>query len=251
MVKIERQGAPTLNKQGEIKNKRYPIGILNANVLKIIALVAMTIDHIGAIIFPGEETLRIIGRLAFPIFAYMIAEGCFYSKHKSRYITEVLVIGLLCQIVYYITSKDMHLNILLTFSVSISIIFLIQKAQKTKNPALWVAVGVIIAAVFILHMIIPIYYRHFPVDFDYGFFGIMLPVGVYLMPGRILKLAMMAAGLIALGIVFPGVQMWGLLALIPLALYSGKKGKLPMKHFFYIYYPVHMAVLWTIAGMIK
>ena len=239
-----------MSRQGASQTSEYPLGFLNSNVLKIIALVAMTVDHIGFIMFPGMDILRIIGRLAFPIFAYMIAEGCFYTKHKCRYISEVLIIGLLCQIVYYITSGDMHLNILLTFSVSISIIFLIQKAIKTKNPGLWILVGVIIATVFFIHMFIPLYFKHFPIEFDYGFFGIMLPVGVYLMPSRILKLAVMAAGLIALGIVFKGVQMWGLLALIPLVLYNGKKGRLPMKHFFYIYYPAHLATLWAIAGML-
>ena len=58
---------------------------LTNNQLKIIAMISMLIDHIGVAMFPNVMILRIIGRLAFPIFAYMIAEGCFYTKNKARY----------------------------------------------------------------------------------------------------------------------------------------------------------------------
>ena len=55
---------------------------LTGNQLKLIALVTMTIDHIGMQLFPRVRLLRIIGRLAFPIFAYMIAEGCRYTRNR-------------------------------------------------------------------------------------------------------------------------------------------------------------------------
>ena len=57
---------------------------MTGNQLKIIALIAMTIDHVGLILLPQVELLRIIGRLSFPIFAYMIAEGCFFTHDKKR-----------------------------------------------------------------------------------------------------------------------------------------------------------------------
>ena len=57
---------------------------LDATVLKLIGVVTMTIDHIGYILFPKLALLRIIGRLAYPIFAYLIAEGCTYSRHKTN-----------------------------------------------------------------------------------------------------------------------------------------------------------------------
>ena len=59
-------------------------GFLNGNQLKIIALIAMTLDHIGKMLLPGFTILQIIGRLAFPIFAYMIAEGCRYTKNRKK-----------------------------------------------------------------------------------------------------------------------------------------------------------------------
>lgn len=57
---------------------------LSNNALKIIAMLSMLIDHTGLMIFPEYKIFRIIGRLAFPIFAYMIAEGCFYTKKQKK-----------------------------------------------------------------------------------------------------------------------------------------------------------------------
>ena len=60
-------------------------GILTGNHLKLIAAFAMLLDHVGILLFPQIRLLRILGRLAYPIFAFMIAEGCRYTKNKLRY----------------------------------------------------------------------------------------------------------------------------------------------------------------------
>ena len=96
---------------------------LNGNVLKIIAVISMTIDHMGLMLFHDDIIMRCIGRLAFPIFGFMIAEGCFYTKNKLRYFLRVFILGVLCQIVYYVADKSVYLGILITFSLSIVTIF--------------------------------------------------------------------------------------------------------------------------------
>ena len=60
-------------------------GLLSNNMLKIIAAIFMVCDHVGVILFPKIEFLRIIGRLSFPIFAYLIAEGAKHTKNKLRH----------------------------------------------------------------------------------------------------------------------------------------------------------------------
>ena len=60
-------------------------GVLNGNHLKLIAAFTMLLDHVGILLFPQIRLLRILGRLAYPIFAFMIAEGCRYTKNKLRY----------------------------------------------------------------------------------------------------------------------------------------------------------------------
>ena len=62
-------------------NSEKGFGLTN-NQLKLIAMLSMLIDHVGMLLFPGVRVLRIIGRLAFPIFAYMIAEGCAHTRSR-------------------------------------------------------------------------------------------------------------------------------------------------------------------------
>ena len=64
---------------------------LSGNALKIIAVIAMLVDHIGYMFFPKVQILRIIGRLALPIFAFMVAEGARHTKSKIKYILTLLI----------------------------------------------------------------------------------------------------------------------------------------------------------------
>ena len=68
-------------------------GIFSGNMLKIFALVCMTIDHIGLYLMDNSYPMRAIGRLAFPIFAYMIAEGCKYTHNRTRYFYTIFIIN--------------------------------------------------------------------------------------------------------------------------------------------------------------
>lgn len=240
--------------------KTYKFECLNSNVLKLIALVTMTIDHVGVIMFPQYEILRIIGRIAFPIFAYMISEGCYYTRHKKRYLGELLIIGGLCQVVYYLVDKSMNMCILITFALSVMIIFAIQWAKKRSDEAeekesggfqaaylTWLLPAALVAGAYIISVSVPglVGEKYFSVD--YGFVGIMIPVLLFLAQKKWLKLPVLAGSLIILAAVtYNPVQWWALLALIPLVFYNGKRGRLRIGQIFYIYYPLHLGVLWGI-----
>ena len=92
--------------------------ILNGNTLKILAAVTMFIDHFGLMFYPQNMVYRAIGRLAMPLFAFMIAEGARYTRNKARHFCLLFGLGAICQIVYFVFSGDTYLNILLTFSMS-------------------------------------------------------------------------------------------------------------------------------------
>ena len=64
---------------------------LTGNQLKLIAVITMTIDHIGLAFFPQQMLFRVIGRLAFPIYAYMIAEGCRYTRSMGKYLRGIIL----------------------------------------------------------------------------------------------------------------------------------------------------------------
>ena len=203
---------------------------LNNNQLKIIALISMTIDHIGVQLFPNLTILRIIGRLAFPIFAYMIAEGARYTKNRKKYILTISLTALFCQLVYFFTERSLYQCILVTFSLSILLIY----ALEYKN----IIISLIsVVAVFVLCENLSI---------DYGFFGILTPVFIYFANGRAKKLMVCIGLLILLGIVYGGIQWYALFAIPLLALYNGKRGKLNLKYLFYIYYPLHLGIIYLL-----
>lgn len=113
---------------------------MNRNQLKIIACLSMLIDHIGLIMFPEIQIFRIIGRIAMPVFAFFIGEGCRYTKNKATYFLRVFILGLICQAVYIVEAainggNGFYLNILLTFSVSILLCYLFLYAEKRLGAA--------------------------------------------------------------------------------------------------------------------
>lgn len=83
----------------QIQTKKF--AGLTGNQLKLLALIAMTCDHVGLQLLPQFIILRIIGRLAAPLFAYMIAEGCRYTHDRGRYLGRLLGMAALCQIAYF------------------------------------------------------------------------------------------------------------------------------------------------------
>jgi len=226
-------------------------GILNGNHLKLIAAFTMLLDHMGILLFPGVQLFRILGRLAYPIFAFMIAEGCRYTRHKLRYFLMVFGLGVGCQLVYYFASGDTYLNILLTFSCSILLIYALQEVHRAENWKKQFWRSVLFATGVFLALVIDWY-----LSIDYGFWGIMIPVLVGFAQGKgktgsKLPVLMMLVGLLLLGADLGGIQHYALLAIPLLLLYNGQRGKANMKYFFYIFYPVHLAVLQGIAWLVR
>lgn len=234
---------------------------LSANALKIIALVSMTIDHTGLLLMDNNKLMRNFGRLAFPIFAYMIAEGCRYTKNKRKYFLRIFVLGLLCQTVYYIAEKNTDQGILMTFSVSILLSYAVLWAQNKIRESSEdtghinkILPWLLAAALILLAAVISGEIRLLPggryLSFDYGFYGMLLPVLIVFGRDEKQKLLLAAAGMILTAISMGGFQWYSLAALIPLACYNGQRGKWNMKYLFYIYYPLHMVVIYGLSMLI-
>ena len=221
---------------------------LTGNQLKLIALAAMTIDHIGLQFFPGSMILRIIGRLAMPVFAYMIAQGCHYTRSKTRYILTIATVALVCQLVYFFAMGSLYQRILVTFSLSIGLIFALDAAmQKTSFANITVA-ALAFLSVWLISEVLPILLPGFHVD--YGFFGILLPVLIWLGKEKWQSIGLCAMGLILLSI-GKSIQWFSLLAIPLLILYNGTRGKAKLKYLFYIYYPAHLALLYLISVLVS
>jgi len=215
---------------------------LNQNQLKIIALITMTVDHIGMLLFPDVLLFRIIGRVAFPIYAYMIAEGCTYTRSRGKYLAQMASLAALCQLVYFFAMGSLYMCVLVTFSLSIGLIYAIDFGRSRKG-IFWAAPVGMVALVFFLTNLLPRLLPGTDYGIDYDFWGVMLPVFAYLGVSKKDKFALFSAGMILLNRSFGGMQWYSLAALLPIYLYDGTRGKKKMKYLFYIYYPAHLVAL--------
>lgn len=219
-------------------------GGLNGNQLKMLALITMTIDHIGMVMLPQFVILRVIGRLAMPLFAYMIAEGCIYTRNRPRYLATIAVTALICQITVYAAMRMLEQCILVTFTLSIIMCFAVERAIKRPSVASTFLAVVAFLASWAFCECLPLVVDGFSVD--YGFAGTILPVLVFLGRTKLQKLLLMAGGLVgvAFSLTHLTVQWFALLAIIPLFFYNGKRGKLNLKYLFYVYYPLHLVAIY-------
>ena len=219
---------------------------LSGNALKIIAMIAMLIDHIGFYLFPRVMIFRAIGRIAFPIFAFMIAEGCTYTKNRVRYLALIAGLGVLFQAAVTVASGSLYMNILITFSLAIAAIYAIDALVcKERKPLPCVLAVLTLLAVATVVLVLPRIIRGFILD--YGEFGILIPVLLYYVKGNLRKVLGLAIVLTVRAIIYQPIQWFSLLSIPLLFLYSGKRGRAKLKYLFYIFYPTHQAVLWLIA----
>lgn len=214
---------------------------LTSNQLKLIAMVTMTIDHIGCFLFPSVFWLRMIGRLAMPIYAYFIAEGCHHTRSIPRYLTTMVITAVVCQIVTFLTGS-LSQCILVTFSMSIGLIWLLDRAIKRKQLLWWLLLTAAIGAVWFVTEYLPTLFPGTDLDVDYGFLGVLLPVVLWLIPKKPLKL-LAATGFLFLMYESHMLFLCAMGAVALLALYNGQRGKAKLKWLFYAYYPLHIAVI--------
>ena len=130
----------------QIQTKKF--AGLTGNQLKLLALFAMTCDHVGLQLLPQFIILRIIGRLAAPLFAYMIAEGCRYTHDRGRYLGRLLGMAALCQIAYFAAMRSLYQCIFVTLSLSVCLIYALDNAVRRRTPVsvLSAAAAVAVAA---------------------------------------------------------------------------------------------------------
>ena len=112
--------------------------------LHIMAMIFMLCDHLWGTIIPGNDWLTCIGRISFPIFAFMIVEGYFHTKNLKKYVCRLLVFAVLSEIPFNLAMGSrvfypIHQNVLWSFVISIGLILLNEKAKKTQKR--WIEIG--------------------------------------------------------------------------------------------------------------
>ena len=238
------------------KGKRGAVKImqirgLSQNQLKIVAAIAMLIDHIGAQILPQIVMLRIIGRLAFPIFSYFIYEGFQYTKNRKKYFSRIFVLGILCAVIYYMYSGEIYGNVLITFSFSIAVLYAMEMVHKEMSTgevkAGTYSIMLFVCVITMIWIITKWFY------IDYGIIGVLLPVFAKAGSKYIEKknhyptLIAFSIGILLLAFNLGGIQYFSLMSVPLLLIYNGERGAMNLKNFFYWFYPVHLAAIGMLA----
>lgn len=220
------------------------IKCLNGFELKIIALITMTIDHMGAVLLPQYGFLRIIGRIAFPIYCFLLVEGYYHTKDIKKYILRLFLFAVVSEIFFDMTfyGKIMyknHQNVFLTLVIgliTIALIDLVCSFYYKKNKFIMV---VLMFIILISGGMLAEILRT-----DYSIFGVLIIFGFYIFKnnyfGQILYQWYIN------GVVLGETQLYALMALPFIFLYNGKAGKYKWKWFFYTYYPLHLVGLYMI-----
>ena len=121
---------------------------LSAAALHILAMVLMLMDHLWATLLPAQDWLTCVGRVAFPIFAFMAVEGYFHTHSFKKYAQRLLVFALLSEIPFDLMYGGtwfypVHQNVIWTFLLGLSGIHLMETVHKKQKPWAYVTVSVV------------------------------------------------------------------------------------------------------------
>lgn len=240
---------------------------MTTSMLKVIAILLMLIDHTGAVIFPEAIILRLIGRLSFPIFAYLIVVGYTKTKSFSKYLIRLVIFAALSQIPFslafgekliilsfsdflsfFVGSPNPHLNVFFTLALGLLSIRTWDK-QESELGRIIIILSLAITA-NVLHT-------------DYNMYGIAMILAFYIFKDNkirtiisqtIVYILFDASQILFYVYKFPDIKLelaWfsqalSLLALILIFKYNHMKGK-DLKYAFYTFYPLHLLIL----GLLK
>lgn len=196
------------------------------DILKVIGLVSMTFDHIGMILFPQVFWFRVVGRIAFPLFAYHIAIGVKHTKSIEKYALRVLIFACLTQPIYKLAVGS-GVNIMLDLFIGIVVLGLLKRSQKQD----WV-LATVVALVWAMF------------NQGYGWYGTACMVAFYYMDEdvRLASIVFIAISILAAFFSPYYVQGFAVLSL-PFILFKAKVMVKVPKYFFYVYYPLHLLAI--------
>ena len=220
--------------------------------IKYIAIAAMLCDHIGLFLFPDITFLRDIGRIAFPLFAWLIANGAYHTKDIRKYLSRLLLFAFISQIPFTLANQEIgsplfYLNIFFTLFLGLLAIFGIKNNKNIITQA-----GIVIVCALAANII----------HADYGAGGVLSIVMFYIFFKNkgLLLLSQLFVFVIAPYIMelvryaytdynillhYMSVEWYALLALPFIFLYNNKKGK-DYKYLLYVVYPLQYLIIFAI-----
>lgn len=234
-----------LTKGYELKTKNHKLSTnLDTNFLKVIAIIAMVLDHIGKAFFPDILIFQVIGRVAFPIFAYCIIVGVTHTSNFKKYITRLGLFAIVSQIPWVLAFNPtvdafkenwMILNIFFTLFFSALLVY----GMKEKS---WIYIIASISAFALLPL-------------DYGFDTALFLASLYLLRDKMLLSCILASIVLGCSLFINGdISVFGLslgmqgfaILAIPLIYIKTNMNLKVNKYFFYAFYPAHLMIIFLV-----
>ena len=218
--------------------------------LKLLAMACMLLDHAGYLLFPGQPWLRLVGRIAFPVFCFQLAEGAAHTSNLPRYCRRLFLFALLSEVPFdwMIAGRPFSWdaqNVLFTLGLSALAFWVAEACGRRPVPA---------AAALLLAAGLAAAFRT-----DYGAYGVLLTGWFYAArqsrTWALLGIPVLTALFCLVPVLFPAWSAFGLstvqlacvAACVPLALYNGRQGPRGGKYAFYCFYPLHMLLLYGVS----
>lgn len=233
--------------------RRLPFGGISANALKLFAMACMLLDHMWATVISGNLWMNCVGRLAFPIFAFQLVEGALHTSDRRKYALRLLIFALVSEIPFNFVIGGSWLfpfyqNVMWTLLLGLWAVTSIEDARKDPannsiaRAVLVTFVSLVLGAVCMtdygMHGVLTVLVFYFFRNFRGAWLcqlGALIIINAYMLKGQT----------IPIGSFELPIQAFAVLALIPICLYNGRKGKggKVMQYIGYAFYPVHLAVL--------
>lgn len=224
-----------------IDSTSYPLKLLSlfsGSALKIIAVLSMVTDHCAYFLLDGNtwayEVMRCFGRVAFPVFAFLVAEGFAHTRNRMRYFLSLLLFAVISEVPWYLLNgADGTHNVMFTLALGVAALAVFERLQKHGALA--------IAAILLVALSAEIS------GLDYGWHGIVEILVFHLFRS---KKYCQSTRLLQLAFAFPFMSHYGiigaLLACFIIFLYNGTRGIIHgkvAKYGFYAIYPVHLIII--------
>lgn len=247
-----------------MENKRH--FDISAAALHILAMALMFCDHLWATVIPGNQWLTCLGRMAYPIFAFMLVEGYFHTGNLRRYALRLFFFALLAEIPFNLMYSaslfyPYHQNVIWTLLMGLGLIHLNELAKGKGKMALRIltAVATIVVGfiggflcmvdyygVGIVTILVFYFLRGRKWWCRLGQFALLYYLNVEVLKGLYFEVTVFGQ---SFAIVQQGLA---LLALLPIWLYRGRQGhhSKGFQYFCYFFYPVHMLLLFVWANLL-
>ena len=243
-----------------IANKKQSSSGFTGAHLKWLALFTMLIDHIGLVLLetgllpfianavlggssyeyiPADYTrlsninlvLRLIGRVSFPLYCFLLVEGFSHTKSVPKYILRLGLLAVLSEIPFNLARYNSLFcltlqNVFFTLFIGLLVIWGMQYTGRRFPKSTFLPYAIALAGMLCAHFL----------QTDYGAFGILLIAMLYLLGSDKKQLCIF-------GVISTIWEYTAPLAFLPIYFYNGERGKQPSKWFFYLFYPVHLLLL--------